>query len=378
MSGAHFLLIGLFYLAIFVGRKFIVKGIFLLNPLRSIFGEQALSRKPGFKEKKFTASLNDRDLKKMPERMREGIIALDNNKLPPYVQERITAQREGNLPWTSAASVNDWLLLRSLDLQPLGLVRGCSYYQIGFSIEDHIARIDRSSSIGYLTGSRELPDYGGVIRKACHLALERLRDEAKLHGAHAVVDIKLIPKMPNKNDKIVEFEATGTAVQLKGQSNPPARPLLCTTSMSDFAKLLQAGSMPVGIAIGVGVYYAQTNLFSFDNPLNRLIRNQEITSYSDAIYHVRNIALRHMKEDVRHMGGSGVLGSFTDFSVEKFEHKQEDSHEKTIEHILKFICLGTVLDKLNHYVRPKVKSVMILNKKNNNVKLNREVNAYDE
>jgi uncharacterized protein YbjQ (UPF0145 family) len=402
MSGNYTPLITLFFVFIFVVRNLTAKGNSMFgNLLRIIFGMRAPKQGRGFKETKFTESLSDTDLQKMPERMREGIIALDNAKLPPYVAERIATQREGNLPWTSAASVNDWLLLRSLDLQPLGLVRGCSYYQIGFSIQNHIARIDKGSSYSYGSCSQELPEYGEVIRKACHLAFERLRDEAKLHGANAVVGVKLIPKMPDENDKIVEFEATGTAVKLKDQGDAPEQPVLCTTSVTDFAKLLQAGSMPVGIALGVGVYYAQTNLSTLANNYNangynqnfgnnnqsfnvsvggfqignRLIGNQEIPSYSNAIYHVRNIALRHMEEDVRRIGGSGVLGGFTDFSVEEFEHPQYGD-EETLEHILKFICLGTVLGTVNQYMRPKVKSIMVLNKKNNNVKLNRRVNNY--
>jgi uncharacterized protein YbjQ (UPF0145 family) len=250
---------------------------------------------------------------------------------------------------------------------------GCAHYHIGYSMKDYMSNMTTSSYNSnnglnnnllnnnlnfYVTyNSQELKAYSETFRDTCRKALKRLQKEAALHQAHAVVGVKLVPKLPNQQSHQIEFEAIGIAVKLE-EHEPPKKPMLCTTSMIEFAKLLQAGTMPVGVALGVGIYYAASS-YQAQYQQGWLSKNSEIKEYSDALYQTRNIALRHLEQDIRRLGGESVLGYYTDFSVEEFEVENGQNDQRK-DHILQFLCLGTVLAEADHVDIPKIKMILDL------------------
>ena len=294
-------------------------------------------------------------------RDREAIMALDSGDLPAYLKDRISVQRHGDLPWTSSVSINEWLLLKSLGLKPLGLVQGSIEYHLGLSLRGEAEYLQQTTTRMNSVRSHELIEYSGAIRAAYHKAIVRLQEEARLHGAHAVVGVKFDYDLPNESSGYIRCNISGTAVSLANHKLSED-PVICTTSVIEFAKLLQAGTMPVGIGIGVGAYYCHTTYrnemqnFSFGGGY----RNNEIKDFSDAIYHVRNIALRHLEADVRAIDAGGVLGYDTQFSVMEFELEDLNDAKRT-EHILSYVCVGTVLEAAERIVMPKIKLQMNIN-----------------
>lgn len=317
--------------------------------------------------------MDKKQLDAMPERNREAIKSLEKRELPQYLKTRIEEQKRGQLPWTSTASVNDWALMHQLQLKPLGLVTGCSHYYIGYSIKNHMSNISNNSgtvaklpwqnqfnnpnsSLGIF--SQEIKEYSSAFREACELALQRLQEEAELHGAHAVIDVKLEHKLPSSKSHIVEFNAIGTAVLLTGYKKL-GPPLLCTTSMIEFTKLLRAGTLPLGLALGVGVFYASTTRYTQRQQSLLNYKNTEISEFSQDIYRARNIAVRYMLADAAQLGGAGVLGYYTNFSTQEMEKEHGEDDSRT-DHILQYLCLGTVIAKHDETELPDIELTLNL------------------
>ena len=282
------------------------------------------------------------------QRAEQTIAALESGQIPPYVRERIQEQKAGEYPWTSDLSVNEWLMLKQYRLQPLGMVMGSSIYHIGYS----------ASSFSGSWGSGSIPVIEHALLEGRRLALQRMKQEAQLMGAHAVVGVRLNNHLPDINSHETEFTAFGTAVVLEGE-NPPAEPLLCTVSASDFIKLVHAGAIPISLGLGVSAYYQyttrnaqwQTNSWS----------NQEVRTFTESVYATRHAAMQRLQQQVRQVGGTGVLAHETSLSVHEVEVERGENDERT-DHILEFVAIGTIVQATKNPAYPKAETVLSLGK----------------
>lgn len=297
---------------------------------------------------------------------------LDNNELlPQSVSSRINRDKQKKLPWTSSLNVNEWLLLKSLKLKPTGMVSGFAHFKLGLSLTDEMRMIasNGGSRSGYSSGgnfnnygsysyydrdfSHEIKRYQETLRATCQKALDRLQEEARLHGAHAVVGVKVVPHWPAKGEFQIEYQAIGTAVIMEGYEAVEA-PILCTTSVIEFAKLIEAGTMPMGIALGLGVYFNATSYQA--KWQSQSWGNQEIKEYANATYAARNIAFRHMQSDAAEAGGAGVLGYHTEMHVHELEVEHGDN-DRRVDHVIEYKCLGTIIGAVEDN-KPAIKMVM--------------------
>ena len=150
--------------------------------------------------------------------------ALAGNRLPASVRDRLGEAGSGRVPWMSTMTPAELLLSRSHGLRPIATVSGTCWYHYG-----------RSWTEGHAEG--------------WHLALGRLRQEAAAAGANAVVDVKLrTVSLPGTGDSM-DYTVVGTAVRLDGLP-PSADPVVATVPAIAFVRLLEAGIVPTGVAIG--------------------------------------------------------------------------------------------------------------------------------
>jgi uncharacterized protein YbjQ (UPF0145 family) len=150
--------------------------------------------------------------------------ALERHRLPGFVRERLTEAGAGRVPWMSTLTPAELLLARSHGLRPLATVSGTCWYHYGWSWTE-----------GHAEG--------------WHLALDRLRQEAVAAGANAVVDVKLrTVTLPGTGDSM-DYTVVGTAVRLDGLP-PSPDPVIATVPAIAFVRLLEAGIVPTGVAIG--------------------------------------------------------------------------------------------------------------------------------
>jgi hypothetical protein len=79
-------------------------------------------------------------------------------------------------------------------------------------------------------------------------ALARLKQEAFMAGANAVLDVKM-RTIPLAVENSMDFTLIGTAVRVEGLP-PSSDPIVATVPTLEFVKLLEADIVPTGIAIG--------------------------------------------------------------------------------------------------------------------------------
>jgi uncharacterized protein YbjQ (UPF0145 family) len=269
---------------------------------------------------------------------------LSNPSLPEGIANRITTEKSQGCPWTSALSVNDWLLLKKYRVTPVRMALGTSVFQNGFS----------ESFYQCFNSSMEVHSVEHAIYSSCKLALRRLQKEASLLGAHAVVGITMKTELDTLFGHTVEATFYGTAITVEGLEKPEV-PVLCTVSVPEFVKLIESGSMPHGMAIGVGVYYERISWSSWWKNLS--LRNKEIPSYTQAMYTTRHIAMKNLNEDAKKIGGHGVLAQ----QLKTFT-RQVGTDDKIFGYSMHFILLGTVIIDEPTQSLPKFTVALSLNK----------------
>jgi Putative heavy-metal-binding len=175
-----------------------------------------------------------RDSAQSAQRMADWEFALQHNRLPPFVEARLSAAAAGKTPWIATMSAAELGLARSKGIRPLAMVSGTCWYHYGYS---------------WTRGHAE----------GWHQALARLQQEAQVLGANAVVDVKL-RKIDLAIGDSMDFSLLGTAVRIDGM---PAgeHPIVGTVPALEFVRLLEADIVPVGIAIGAQYDYVSSNIF---------------------------------------------------------------------------------------------------------------------
>jgi uncharacterized protein YbjQ (UPF0145 family) len=220
---------------------------------------------------------------------------LPGNDLPEFVKARLAATARRELPWVSTATPAEMLAQRIHGIEPLGMVNGNCWYHFDYSWSD-----------GHYDG--------------WHHALDRLRLEAALLGANAVVDVTL-QAHAGQGPNDVDFALTGTAVRIRGLP-PSTDPAVATVSALHFVRLLDDGAVPVGIAIGahfdwylprVSAYGAGFGMMSgapfgasaqTAYQAGALWSNVELSELSAFQQHVRLSAIEHLRSDGQRLNAS--------------------------------------------------------------------------
>lgn len=261
-----------------------------------------------------------------------GERALQMGRLPPHIESRLRESRQNGLPWTSTLSVSEFALLSKWGLRPISQVMGVSYYHV---------QLQLGLDLSYAYDSYVMTGQEQAVREGFELAQKRLIQEAQILGASAIVGVKMRIE-PGEGPHERQFIMAGTAVTMTGSNIPtPSVPVVCTGSLQDFAKLLSTGAMPVGLAIGVGVYY-QYSTYQDMRQLGSW-NNREIPAFTSAIYQVRHRAMRQMIQDVSSVRPSHILAHTTHFSVEDIEVERGENDTR-IDHIVQFTVIGTAVD----------------------------------
>jgi hypothetical protein len=249
------------------------------------------------------------------QRLAEWQSALASNRLPSFVEARLAAAASGKTPWVATMTPAELGLARRKGIRPLAMVSGTCWYHYGYS---------------WTRGHAE----------GWHLALARMGQEALALGANAIVDVKM-RKIALQIGESMDFTVVGTAVRIDGL---PAgeHPIAATVPALEFVRLLEAGIVPVGIAIG-----AQ---YSFLDPTSeyaarrmegsgRLFSNAALPQLSRFWEGIRRHALSELRKDTQRQG-SGVLAHTHFGQLFKIESGSNSPPRFLGRHII----IGTVVD----------------------------------
>src|ERR1700753_1661443 len=118
--------------------------------------------------------------------------------LPQHARERLASMRQHHF-FTSDLSVNEFLLVKEVGFQPLGLVMGSSIYHIGFG------------QVAY-NQNAELTHMTQALYHARELSMTRMEEEADELGADGIVGVRLDVNLHAWGQHVSEFLAIRTAL----------------------------------------------------------------------------------------------------------------------------------------------------------------------
>jgi uncharacterized protein YbjQ (UPF0145 family) len=219
----------------------------------------------------------------------------DGRGLPPVAQARVDRYSSSGLR-TSLLSVPGAVGAEVAGFTPIGEVMGCIVERIGLY-----------STVGMSFGMSfgdQLRPYREALRHGYATALNRLRMEAKGIGADGVVGVSL--SVTDVGENMREFVALGSAVRAETRQRPRK---LFTTELAgqDVGKLMQAGWVPVTIAIGIEAaatynYYAQQQTSVWAG-------NTEVDDYTHLVTAARTAARKEFHRQVEASGADGAIVS---------------------------------------------------------------------
>jgi uncharacterized protein YbjQ (UPF0145 family) len=219
--------------------------------------------------------------------------------IPESGRERIQRMKQDVASgfFTSDLSINEFLLVKQAGFEPLGLVLGSSIYHIGFQQ----ANWSRNQEMGVLTQA---------MYHARELAMTRMEEEADQLGADGIVGVRLDIGRYEWGADLAEFIAVGTAVKHRGgelHRAPNGRPFTSDLSGQDFSTLLRSGYRPVGLVMGNCVYHVAHQ--GLRAAWKQIGRNQEMPSYTQALYEARELAMERMQAEATDLQAVGIVGA---------------------------------------------------------------------
>jgi Putative heavy-metal-binding len=241
--------------------------------------------------------------------------ALQAGEVPNPIRQRLGGARNGSLPWTATLTPAELLLARSHGLKPIAAVSATCWMHYGWSW-----------TLGHSQGWQA--------------ALRRLKDEAYVAGANAVLDVKM-RTLPVKTEDSMDFSLVGTAVRVEGLP-PSDDPIVATVPALEFVRLLEADVVPTGIAIGA--HYQWMNDWNRSTNLNWM-GNVESRSLSQLWEEVRQGAHQDLRANARDQG-NGVL-AHVNFS-QMFRREVEKQPD---QYLARHIVVATTVDA-KRSVRP--------------------------
>jgi len=243
------------------------------------------------------------------ERQGDIVGGLRSGRVPRAIASRLDGARTGRLPWLATLTPAELLIARSHGLTPVAAVSATCWMQYGWSWTE-----------GHAQG--------------WHMALHRLRQEAREAGANAVVDVKM-RTIPLDIEGSMDFSLVGTAVRLKNLP-PSEHPVVATVPALEFVKLLEADVVPTGIAIGAH-YEWMTDWRG--NANMAWMGNGESAALSNLWNHVRGLAHADLRRRTAEQG-NGAL-AHVNFS-EMFEKEGGENQPK--QYLARHIVVATTVD----------------------------------
>jgi uncharacterized protein YbjQ (UPF0145 family) len=266
--------------------------------------------------------------------------------------------------WGSALSADEFTAIKSAGFEPVGQVLGAAVYNIGYTggyncpgaWAGYGGYVTPYRSVTSVSGADGLGSFGPMVAtlyEARRKALGRMSAECVELGGHGVVGVSLsIGGFPAGG---LEFKAIGTAVRAPGA--PPLRqPFTSDLSGQDFAKLIRAGWVPAGMALGISVGARHDDWLTVTQT-SWGSGNTEVHGYSDLVHEARHDARIQLEKDVARLGAAGVVVSTVDTRIRERECPMQE-HRK--DHIVEATIIGTAIAQFADGRRADEPSLAIL------------------
>jgi uncharacterized protein YbjQ (UPF0145 family) len=283
--------------------------------------------------------------------------------LPPAAEARM-AEIRGSGTWGSALSADEFTAIRSAGFEPVGQVLGAAVYNIGYTggfscpggWAGYGGYVTPYRSVTSVSGAGSAGSFGPMVRtlyEARRKAISRMEAECAELGGHGVVGVLLtIGGFPAGG---LEFKAIGTAVRAPG-GVPLKRPFTSDLSGQDFAKLIMAGWVPVGLALGISIGARHDDWLTVSQT-RWTAGNAEVTGYAELVNLTRHDARVQLEREVTRMGADGVVVRSMDMRIRERECTMQE-HRK--DHIAEVTIIGTATARFGRGRESRKPSLAIL------------------
>jgi len=231
--------------------------------------------------------------------------------------------------WGSALTADEFAAIRSVGFEPVGQVFGAAVYDAGAASGYACPGTSGASGVSGVSGAPGTPvasghgsplkavtevsgrggagSFGPLVQamgQARHTAVDRMITECAQLGGHGVVGVHVSRGMFDLGG--TQFTVLGTAVRAPGAGHGRSAPFTSDLSGQDFAKLIRAGWVPVGLALGISIGSRHD-----DRDTTRQARwragNAEVAGWTDLVSQSRHDARRQLESDVSRLGADGVV-----------------------------------------------------------------------
>jgi uncharacterized protein YbjQ (UPF0145 family) len=175
----------------------------------------------------------------------------------------------------------------------------------------------------------EVKEFSEIFNVTRHLALERIRNEAKALGANCVVGI---------NTTIIPFGGMQEMVMLGTASHHPAYgpdfdqiPATSDLTCEETWNMINMGFLPIKLVLGVSVY-SLGFVGGISAALKSFVRG-EINELTSLIYEARENALQHVKDEAAIAGADDVVG------IKTYVYELSSG-------MIEFMAIGTAVKKV--------------------------------
>ncbi len=265
--------------------------------------------------------------------------------LPSAARARMAEIRDSGT-WGSALSTEEFAAIRGVGFEPVGQVLGACVYNIGYTGGYGCAGGWSTGMFGgavaaatQVSGQGGWASYGPLTKAmydARRKAIGRMTAECAALGGHGIVGVSLsFGSFPLGG---LEFRAIGTAVRGMGAPAPP-HPFSSDLPGQDFAKLIHAGWVPVGLALGISIG-ARHDDWRTRGSTFWGAGNTEVGGYTELVNLARHDARVQLEGDVGRMGADGVVVSGVDMRVRE---RECPAREGTRDHIAEVTIIGTAV-----------------------------------
>jgi uncharacterized protein YbjQ (UPF0145 family) len=265
----------------------------------------------------------------------------------PQARDRMAPVRGGGT-WGSTLSADEFAAVCGVGFEPVGQVFGACVYNIGYVGAAGCAGGWSSGEPGQAGPLTRVSGQGGfgvrplvqAMYEVRQKAIGRMAAECAALGGHGIVGVLLT--FGEFAFGGLELQAIGTAVRGAGAPAPP-RPFSSDLSGQDFAKLIRAGWVPTGVAVGISVG-ARHDDGQTARTTARGAPNAEVDGYTELVNVTRQDARVQLAADVARMGAEGVVVSAMDLSI----HDREcSSAQYTRDHFAEVTIIGTAITRFS-------------------------------
>ncbi len=284
-----------------------------------------------------------------------------SEELPAVAGARMARIRSGG-SWGSALSSGEFAAIRSAGFEPVGQVFGAAVFDAG-AASGYGCPVVPGSAGGEtpVRAATQVSGRGGsfgplvqAMYQARQAAIERMAAQCAALGGHGVVGVRLARGTFTLGG--LEFTAIGTAVRAPGVARGQRAPFTCDLSGQDFAKLIMAGWVPAGLALGIAMGSRHDDRAT-TRQARRWSGNAEVAGWTALVGQCRHEARNKLAGDVRRLGGEGVVIAAMQLRVRERDCPVAVGRR---DHIVEATLVGTAIAAFARTGQPPALAVMSL------------------